>query len=95
MTPTPNKPKKEPSKSSKPNKPIKESKEAYFLRIAEPRVKNVLKGLRILGNCSNRNNYSYTSEQVIEIFESITESLENTISKFTPSKEQQESFSFK
>jgi len=94
MTPTPNKPKKEPSKSSKPSKSIKETKEGYFLRIATPRVKKVLGSLRILGNCSNRNNYSYDQEQVNKMFATITEGLETCIMKFTPSKKESESFEF-
>jgi len=90
--------KKTPSKTTpskvKPSKPIKETKEEYFLRIATPRVKKVLGSLRILGNCSNRNNYSYDQEQVNKMFATITEGLETTIMKFTPSKQEQESFEF-
>ena len=72
----------------------KESKSEYFLRIAKPRVENVLKALRILGNCSNRNNYEYTKEQVKTMFDSIQESLNTTESKFSKSKKEQESFDF-
>ena len=90
---TTNKPKPTPTKT-KPTKIVKESKEAYFLRIATPRVSKVLKALRVLGNCSNRNNYSYNQEQVNEMFATITEGLETTIMKFTPSKVEQESFEF-
>ena len=78
----------------KPSKVVKESKEAYFLRIATPRVKNILKGIRILGNCSNRNNYAYNQDQVNKMFATITEGLETTIMKFTPSKKEVESFEF-
>lgn len=72
----------------------KESKTDTFIRIAEPRVKSVLRSLRILGNCSNRNNYEYTSEQVNSMFESITQALMDTEAKYTKSKSEQESFSF-
>ena len=75
-------------------KPIKETKEEYFLRIAKPRVSNVLKALRILSNCSNRNNYSYDQEQVNKMFATITKGLETCIMKFTPSKKESESFEF-
>ena len=85
--------KKTPSKV-KPTKPIQETKEQTFLRIATSRVSNVLKALRILGNCSNRNNYSYDQEQVNKMFATITEGLETTIMKFTPSKAEQETFKF-
>jgi len=74
----------------KPN----ESKEAYFIRIAQPRVKNILKAIRILGNCSNRNNYAYSQEQVNLIDITLSNALTDVISKFTPSKKEQESFEF-
>lgn len=93
--------KKTPVKKETKNKVIiknsnekKESKSESFVRIAEPRVKSVLRALRILGNCSNRNNYEYTNEQVENMYASISEGLDNMISKFTPSKSEQESFKF-
>ena len=85
---TTNKPK------SKQTKPIQETKEQTFLRIATSRVSNVLKALRILGNCSNRNNYSYTKEQIDSMVISISEALENMIMKFSPSKDEQQTFEF-
>lgn len=72
----------------------KESKVDTFIRIAEPRVKSVLRALRILSNCSNRNNYEYNSEQVNSMFETITQALMDTESKFTKTKSEQESFKF-
>ena len=90
-TEKPSKKKEQPKKvvSSK-----KESKVDTFIRIAEPRVKSVLRSLRILGNCSNRNNYEYSSEQVDSMFEKITQMLMDTESKFTKSKSEQETFNF-
>ena len=90
-------PKKEDKKKEQPKKVVsskKESKVDTFIRIAEPRVKSVLRSLRILGNCSNRNNYEYSSEQVDSMFEKITQMLMDIESKFTKSKSEQESFSF-
>ncbi len=81
--------KKEVEKSS-----VKESKSETFIRIAEPRVKGVLRSLRILGNCSNRNNYEYSQEQVELMFGSITQALINIENKFTKSKTEQEAFKF-
>lgn len=72
----------------------KESKTDSFIRIAKPRVQSVLKALRILGNCSNRNNYGYSTEQTDKIFETIQEALNNTVAKFTASKKEQEAFEF-
>lgn len=72
----------------------KESKAETFIRIAEPRVKSVLRSLRILGNCSNRNNYEYTSDQVDSMFKTIQEALNEQEAKYSKSKSEQEAFSF-
>lgn len=85
--------KKKPVIKKSLNKP-KESKSELFIRLATKRVSSVLKALRILGNCSNRSNYEYTSEQVDSLNVSLTNALLDTINKFTPSKKEQESFKF-
>jgi len=77
----------------KENKPkVKESKTDTFKRIAERRVRSVLKSLRLLGNCSNRNNYEYSQEQINKIFVKISETLIDTENLFTKSKKEVESF---
>lgn len=78
----------------KPVSKVKESKAERFLRLATKRVSSILKSLRILGNCSKRNNYEYTSEQIDKMFESLQVALNNTEAQFTPSKKEQESFNF-
>lgn len=80
---------KKPEKTSK-----KESKSELFLRLAQLRTQKVLKSLRILGNCSNRANYEYSTEQVESITEAIGSAFNEMITKFTPSKAEQESFKF-
>jgi len=72
----------------------KESKAERFLRLATKRVSSILKSFRILGNCSKKNNYEYTSEQIEKMFESLQVALNSTEAKFTPSKKEQESFNF-
>lgn len=72
----------------------KETKSETFLRIAEPRVMNVKNALRILGNCGNRNNYEYTSEQIEAMFDSISETYSNALAKFSKSKDEQIAFKF-
>ena len=83
-----------PVKVVKDVKKVKESKTDYFIRIAEPRVMNVLKTLRVLGNCANRNSYEYSKEQTDKIFEKFHLALEILQNKFTASKKEQESFKF-
>ena len=60
----------------------KESKSDRFKRVAERRTKSVLRDLRVLGNCGNRGNYSYTPEQVRKIFSEVEQALRETKGKF-------------
>jgi hypothetical protein len=60
----------------------KEVKNARFKRVAERRTRAVLRDLRILGNCGNRGNYSYTAEEVHKIFSEIALKVKETKSKF-------------
>ena len=57
-------------------------KEERFLRIAENRTNTILQTLRLLGNCSNTNNYKYTDQQVKHIFNAIENELKITKMKF-------------
>ncbi len=60
----------------------KESKSDRFKRVAERRTKGVLRGLRILGNCGNKGNYSYTSDQVRKIFYEVEQAVREAKGKF-------------
>ena len=73
---------------------LKETKAQLFNRLGKLRVEKVLKSLRILGNCANRNNYEYTQAQVNKITLGLEKALTATINKFQTSKEAQESFEF-
>jgi hypothetical protein len=46
-------------------------KRERFVRVAERRTNNVLLNLRLLGNCSNRQNYQYDQEDVKRIFQAL------------------------
>ena len=59
----------------------KEKKER-FNKVATNRVNKILDTLRLLGNCSNTSNYSYTDEEVDKIFSAIELELEEQKSKF-------------
>ena len=60
----------------------KESKEERFKRVAERRVRSILRDLRILGNCGNRGNYSYTDSDFRKIFSEIDQSVRDARGKF-------------
>lgn len=59
-----------------------ESKEERFKRVAERRVRSILRGLRILGNCGNRGNYSYTDSDFRKIFSEIDQAVRDARGKF-------------
>jgi len=48
-----------------------ETSEQRFKRLASHRTNQILEKLRILGNCANRNVYTYTKEDVEQIFTAI------------------------
>lgn len=68
-----------------------DDKKERFVRIAERRTNNILEQLRLLGNCSNKNNYSYTEEDVKKIFSVIETELKEVKMKFN-SKVNKEKF---
>lgn len=47
------------------------TKRERFQKVASYRVNKTLDFLRLIGNCSNRNNYEYTQEEVDAMFETI------------------------
>lgn len=57
-------------------------KRERFRKIAENRTNKILDDLRLLGNCANKSNYSYTDEEVRKIFNSIENELKMTKLKF-------------
>ncbi len=59
-----------------------EQKTERFIRVAERRTKAVLRNLRILGNCGNKGNYSYTAEQVKKIFSEVDQAVKEARGKF-------------
>jgi len=59
-----------------------EDKNDKFRRLAKARGNLVIRYLRLLGNLSNRNNYSYSAEEVRKIFDAIEEELKTTRSQF-------------
>ena len=73
----------------------KESKKHdLFLRLAKPRTQKVLDSLRILGNCSNKNNYKYSEEEVDKIFATIREFVATIENKFIAVNREQNKFEF-
>ena len=64
-----------------------ESKKERFKRIAENRTNKIIDMIDLLGNCSNKNNYEYTEDDVKSIFNAIECSLKISKMKFTEKQE--------
>lgn len=59
-----------------------------FRRLATLRTNEVLKRLKILGNCANRQAYDYTEKDVEAIFSAIERKVKETRTKFHFPKEE-------
>lgn len=60
-----------------------EEKREKFVRLAEQRVNRALNDLRLIGNLSNRNAYTFTDEDVKKIFKTLQKELDQTRSRFS------------
>ena len=65
-----------------------ETPEERFKRIAAVRTNAVLDRLRILGNLSNRQMYSYTEEDINKIFSAINKQIKEVRIKFNSKKQE-------
>lgn len=63
-----------------------ETKEQLFKRVAERRVKNALRQIKLLGNCANKHSYGYTTEQAQKIVAIIKEAAERLRFQFEKTK---------
>jgi len=59
-----------------------DNKRERFKRLAEYRTNEVLKRIRVLGNCSNRSAYEFTEEEINKIFSVIDKAVKETKAKF-------------
>ncbi len=63
-------------------------KRERFEKVAVARTNKVLNDLRLLGNCSNKNNYSYTDTDIKKIFNSIENEIKKTKARFLGGKKE-------
>jgi len=54
-----------------------------FVELAEKRVNRAIKDLRLIGNLSNRNNYSYTDIQATKMLGALEQELKALKAKFS------------
>jgi len=72
--------------------PEGETKKERFKRLASLRTNEVLKRLKVLGNCANRHVYEYDAEDVNRVFNEIDRKLKEVKAKFNSSKEKEKEF---
>lgn len=53
-----------------------------FTKVASTRVQKIIDTLILLQNCSNKNNYEYSSEDVDKMFNEISKALRDTKSVY-------------
>jgi uncharacterized small protein (DUF1192 family) len=61
-------------------------KRANFVRIAENRVSRAIKSIRVIGNLSNRSNYSYTDADVRAIISALQSEVTTLKAQFSSKK---------
>lgn len=57
-----------------------------FVRLANKRVSSALKAIQLIGNLSNRTNYSYTERDVEKIFKALQDELNASRKRFEMAK---------
>ena len=60
-----------------------DAKEERFKKVAQARVNAVLDKLRLLGQCGNRKNYTYSDQQVEAMFKVVGKAMRESKSAFT------------
>jgi hypothetical protein len=68
--------------------PTNENPKDRFKRLATARTNIILKRLKVLGNCSNRNIYGYEEQDVDKIFSEIERKVKEVKAKFHFPKKQ-------
>lgn len=63
------------------NKTITRSRQK-FVELAEKRVSRAIKDIRLIGNLSNRSNYSYTQEDVRKIVRALKDEVDALKARF-------------
>jgi len=61
-----------------------------FIESANKRTNNILKSLRVLGNCANHHLYQYSPQDIEKIFKAIEKTTIETKARFMFSDEEEE-----
>ena len=61
-----------------------------FVELAEKRVTRALRDIRLIGNLSNRSNYTYTDEDAKKIYKALHDAVEEVRARFNRKGEERE-----
>lgn len=65
-------------------------KREKFVRLAENRVLKTIKDIRLIGNLSNKNNYTYTDKDVSKIISALEQEIKSMKTKFSSGEDKDE-----
>ncbi len=69
---------------------MNETKRERFIRIAESRTNKIINMVQLLSNCSNKNIYDYTEQDVEKIFNAIETELKEAKKSFNKTSTKKE-----
>ncbi len=69
---------------------VRENDRIKFVELAEKRVRRALKDIRLIGNLSNRSNYSYTDEDTKKIIRALQNAVNEVKARFERKGEEEE-----
>ncbi len=78
---------------NKKENPETKTREERFKEVATRRVQDILYKMRLLKNCSNKANYSYTDEQVRKVISTIDAEWKTVKDSFNQNKSKKKGFS--
>jgi len=61
---------------------VREADRQKFIELAQKRVRRALKDMKLIGNLSNRSNYSYTDEDAKKIYKALKNAVEDVKARF-------------
>lgn len=70
----------------------RKTREDRFKEVASRRVQEILYKMKLLKNCANKANYSYTDEQIKKIFSAIDEEWKHVKLEFNKHKDKHKEF---
>lgn len=61
---------------------VREADRNKFKELAEKRVRRAIKDVKLIGNLSNRSNYSYTDEDAKKIYKALKNAVDEVKARF-------------